>query len=95
METFEVAHLNIQNVNLIIIFLNTAFDSKRPEEQHGIHLQLQAAATSTGLAGNVVPVWRDSFGQTKFIAPPQQHPFFKTARYEQLALQINRTLTVS
>jgi hypothetical protein len=95
METLEVAHLNIQNVNVIIIFLNTAFDSKAPQAQHAIHMQLQAAAASAGLAGNVVPVWQDSFGRTKFIAPPQQHPFFKTASYEQLAMQINRTLTVS
>jgi len=94
METFEVAHLNVQNVNLIIVFLNTAFDSKAPREQQAIHSALQAAATSAGLAGNVVPVWRDPFGRTKFIAPQNQHAFFGGVSYEQLALQINRTLTV-
>lgn len=94
METFEVAHLNVQNVNVIVIFLNTTFDSKPAAEQHGIHVILQAAARNAGLAGNVVPVWRDPFGRTKFIAPENQHPFFKTVSYEQLALQINRELTV-
>ncbi|MCE5306076.1 MAG: hypothetical protein LLG20_00380 [Acidobacteriales bacterium] len=93
METFQVAHLNIQNVNLVVIFLNTAFDSKSPQEQQTIHMTLQAAATSAGLAGNVVPVWLDPFGRTKFIAPPQQHPFFRSASYEQLYAQVNRTLT--
>jgi hypothetical protein len=94
METFEVAHLNVQNVNLIVIFLNTSFDSKLPQEQHAIHLALQSAATNAGLAGNVVPVWHDPFGRTKFIAPENQRPFFQSASYEQLATQINRTLTV-
>ena len=95
METFQVAHLKIQNVDLVVIFLNTTFDSKPPQEQQTIQLNLQAAAMSAGLAGNVVPVWLDPFGRTKFIAPPQQHPFFKNMSYEQLYVQVNRTLTCS
>ena len=38
METFQVAHLNEQNVNLVVIFLNTAFDNQSPQEQRRIHL---------------------------------------------------------
>jgi hypothetical protein len=94
METFQVAHLNVQNVNLIIIFLNTAFDSKTSQEQHAVQVALQAASRTAGLAGNVVPVWLDPFGETKFIAPRQQHPYFQSASYDQLAMQINRTLRV-
>jgi hypothetical protein len=92
-ETFQVAHLNIQNVNVIVIFLNSPFDSKTAQEKGEIQLALQVAAKKAGLAGNVVPVWRDQFGKTKFIAPKQQHPFFKSASYEQLYTQVNRTLT--
>jgi hypothetical protein len=94
METFEVAHLNVQNVNLVVIFLNTTFDSKPDHDQQAIHSALQVAARQAGLAGNVVPVWRDPFGRTKFIAPENQHPFFESVSYEQLAVQINRKLTV-
>jgi hypothetical protein len=94
METFQVAHLNEQNVNLVVIFLNTAFDNQSPQEQHRIHLALQAGATSAGLAGNVVPVWQDAFGHTKFIAPQQQRAFFQSVSYEQLAANINKTLTL-
>ncbi|HWB85071.1 MAG TPA: hypothetical protein VG675_13080 [Bryobacteraceae bacterium] len=93
METFQVAHLNIQSVNVIIIFLDRIFDSKPADEQHAIHTRLQIAATSAGLAGNVVPVWVDQLGRTRFIAPPQQHPFFRTISYQQLYTQVNRTLT--
>jgi hypothetical protein len=92
METFEVAHLNIQNVNMIIIFVASAFEFKAPREQSAIQSELQMAATSAGLAGNVVLVWLDQFGQMKFLAPPQQHPFFRTVSYGQLYSQVNRTL---
>jgi hypothetical protein len=93
METFHVAHLNIQNVNLVIIFLNSQFDSISADQQHAAHRRLQMAATSAGLAGNVVPVWLDPFGNMKFIAPRQQHPFFTSVSYEQLYMSVNRTLT--
>ena len=94
MESFQVAHLQIQNVNVAIVFLATIFDSKSPQEQAMIHRRLQAAATSAGLAGNVVLVWLDQFGRTKFKAPQQQHPFFPSVSYQQLYSQVNRTLTV-
>jgi hypothetical protein len=93
METFEIAHLNIQSVNVIIVFVASAFECKAPREQDAIHSALQVAATSAGLAGNVVLVWLDHFGRMKFLAPPQQHPFFRTVSYEQLYSQANRTLT--
>ena len=93
METFQVAHLNVQNVNVIIIFLASTFEHKSPQEQSTIQAALQVGASSAGLAGNVVLVWLDQFGRMKFIAPPQQHPFFRTATYEQLYMQVNRTLT--
>lgn len=93
METFEVAHLNIQAVNVVIIFLNSHFDSMLPDQQHGAHLRLQLAAGAAGLAGNVVPVWLDPFGRMKFIAPQNQHPFFTSVNYEQLRGNVNRTLS--
>jgi hypothetical protein len=77
METFEVAHLNIQNVNVIIIFVARAFELRTLREQSAIQGALQVAATSAGQAGNVVLVWLDEFHRMKFLAPPQQHPFFK------------------
>jgi hypothetical protein len=95
METFQVAHLNIQQVNVIVIFLSTVFDDKTPPEQEALHVGLQAAASSAGWAGNVVPVWKDHFGRTKFIAPRQQHPFFESVSYEELCTQVNRTLTIN
>jgi hypothetical protein len=95
MEQFPVAHLNVQNVNVIIIFLNQQFDRMTPADQHAVHRQLQTAATSAGLAGNVVPVWQDAFATTKFISPLQQHQFFRSTSYEALYAHVNRTLTIN
>jgi hypothetical protein len=93
METFEVAHLNIQAVNVVIIFLDRHFDSMLPDQQHGAHRRLELAARAAGLTGNVVPVWLDAFGRMKFIAPQNQHPFFTSVSYEQLHGNVNRTLS--
>lgn len=95
MEQFSVAHLNVQNVNVIIIFLNQKFDRMTPADKHAVHRQLQTAATSAGLAGNVVPVWQDAFAHTKFIAPTQQHPFFRSTSYDALYAHVNRMLTIN
>lgn len=95
MEQFSVAHLSVQNVNVVIVFLNQRFDRMTAADQHAVHRQLQTAATSAGLVGNVVPVWQDAFAHTKFIAPPEQHPFFCNTSYDALYAHVNRTLTIN
>jgi hypothetical protein len=44
------------------------------------------------MLGDVVLVWRDQYGTMKFIAPPQQHPFFQIVKYEQLYAQVTGTI---
>jgi hypothetical protein len=39
-------------------------------------------------------VWEDPQGRTRFIAPPQQHPFFQLVNYGQLRAQVNGTIQV-
>ena len=48
-----------------------------------------------GLDGNIVVVWPDEFGRTRFLAPPEQHAFFQIVDYDQLRAQINGTLRCS
>ena len=54
--------------------------------------ELQAAAARAGLAGQVVLVWQDAQGRTRFFAPREQHAFFQIVNYRQLLAQANRTL---
>ncbi len=46
-------------------------------------------ALSRFAGNNLVLVWQDPFGRTRFIAPPEQHPFFQVVGYDQLRAQIN------
>ena len=84
-ETFEAAHLNILDVRVVVVFM-----ALRPSPE--LYGTLQRSAQQAGLAGNVVVVWPDEFGRTRFLAPPEQHAFFQAVSYDQLRAQINTTL---
>jgi len=90
--TIPVAHLNIRGAHILVAFLDPAFDSWTPQERGETYAALQAAAAREGLRGDVAAVWEDSFGRTRFIAPPQQHPFFQVVNYRQLHAQINGSI---
>jgi hypothetical protein len=93
-EKFKVAHIREQGVDLIIIPLNAEFGQKLQSEQQEIIAQLQYASSSAGLAGTVVPVWRDGHNQG-FIAPQRWHPFFKSIGWNQILASVNKELTVN
>lgn len=87
MDSFPVACLNIQDVELVVVFVDHASKHKRE-----IYAALHGCAQRAGLNGNVVAVWRDEYGRTRFIAPPEQHPFFQVTGYDQLYAQVNSKL---
>ena len=93
MEQFQVAHINVQGVNLVVVFVNPGVGQRPASEQQQVVNALQACASGAGLAGNVVPVWRDNLGRLNFIAPPTQHGFFKSVTFEYLYNSINKTLS--
>ena len=93
METYEVAHIRQQGVDLIIIPLKPVFGGKPPVEQQRIFNFLQRSASSAGLAGTVVPVWDSGSGRMGFWAPPNWHSFFKSIDLNFVATNINRKLT--
>jgi hypothetical protein len=82
---FDAACLNIQDVRVVVVFLA----QRPPAELYGA---LQRSAQQAGLAGQVVAVWPDENGRTRFLAPPEQHAFFRAVDYDQLRAQINTTL---
>lgn len=85
MPDFPVAHLTIDDVELVIVFVDHFVDGR-------VYAALQECARSHGLGGDVVAVWKDEFGRSRFIAPPQQEPFFQIIGYEQIRAQVNRIL---
>ena len=84
--TLDVAQLDIQDVKVVVVFLD-----RRPEPE--LYRTLQRRAQQAGLDGNVVAVWPDEFGRTRFLAPPEQHAFFQVVGYDQLRAQISGTLS--
>jgi hypothetical protein len=63
-----------------------------PVNRTDIYAALQASAASQGFEGDVAMVWEDPQGRTRFLAPPQQHPFFQVVSYDQLRVQANATI---
>ena len=95
METFEVAHINRQGQDIIMVLVANAFGSLSRSEQSRISNLLEIASHSAGLKGTVVPVWDGGFGRLAFLAPIPWMTFFKSLTLEDVALNINRTLTVN
>lgn len=93
MENFQVAHIKVQGVDLIIVFVSPDVGRRSALEQQQVVNALQACASSAGLAGNVVPVWRDISGRLAFIAPPNQHAYFKSVTFEYLYANVNKRLS--
>jgi hypothetical protein len=92
-EQFQVAHIKVQGVDLIVVFVSPDVGRRSVFEQQQVVNALQACARAAGLAGNAVPVWRDTSGRLAFIAPPNQHAFFKSVTFEYLYRNINKTLS--
>jgi hypothetical protein len=92
METFQIAHIRVQGVSLIVVFVGPSLGHKPAFEQQQVVAALQQCARSAGLAGNVVPVWQDTSGRLNFIAPPNQHPYFRSVTFEYLRANINNAL---
>ena len=88
--TFEIAHINEQGVNVVVVFVDGAFARKSAEEQNEIAASLQACARSANLAGNVAMVWPG-----EFWAPSNQHAFFRSpgGSHTHLQMRINKTLS--
>ena len=93
MVKYKIAHIREQGIDLIIAPLDSSFEHRTSQEQQEFISALQICATSTGLAGAVIPIWQ--YGNSvRFIAPPNWHPFFKSPGiYQRVIASINKELT--
>jgi hypothetical protein len=92
MPRFKIAHVREQGVDMIIVPLDGSFEHKSSTDQQQTVLALQARARAAGLAGTVVPVWAQSGGRMRFIAPQRWHPFFQSLSLPFVYSAINREL---
>ncbi|HEV8038649.1 MAG TPA: hypothetical protein VGP62_07285 [Bryobacteraceae bacterium] len=83
--SFETAHLNIMDLQVVVVFV-----SQCPPRE--LYDALERSAQQAGLTGELVAVWPDEMGRTRFLAPQQMHAFFRMVGYDQLRAQVNTTL---
>lgn len=86
--TVPLAVLDIGDVKFVIVFMNgpaTAAD----------YAALEASAANAGFEGELVAVWPDEHGRTRFLARPDRHAFFQAVDHDQLRAQATATLRLS
>jgi hypothetical protein len=93
MPSFEIAHIQEQGQNMIIVPLDHNFEWKLQSEQRAAAAEIQARATAAGLAGHVAVIWEVGNGGRRFIAPQEWHPFLRTVSLAFVARNINKTLS--
>jgi hypothetical protein len=94
MPTFQVAHLQRDGQDVIIVPVDRSFGVRSPSEQARIQEAFQRSAVAIELPGIVVPVWEDASGRMAFRAPPPWHDFFKSIDMVYVATALNRTLSL-
>jgi len=75
MERVQVAYINEQGVDLLLVPVDPAFQKHSDTDQLRVCAVLQACATTAGLSGTVVPVWDAGDGRMAFLAPREAHAF--------------------
>jgi hypothetical protein len=94
MPTFQVAHLQRDGQDVIIVPVDRSFGKRSPSEQARIQEAFQRSAAAVDMAGVVVPVWEDATGRMAFRAPPPWHDFFKSIDMVYVATALNRSLSL-
>ncbi|MGA3188264.1 MAG: hypothetical protein ABSF22_14255 [Bryobacteraceae bacterium] len=91
MPNYDIAHVNEQGIDLIIVPLESRFGLLSESEQVSEMFALQQHAQDASLRGTVIPVW-ESGGRMAVRAPDRWHPFFESINLAWVAANINRNL---
>jgi hypothetical protein len=92
MPRYNVAHVKEQDIDLIIIPLESRFGTIGSSEQATETQMFQMRANAAGLAGTVVLVWDAGGNRMGFHAPQQWHPFFSGLGLAAVQQSLNREL---
>lgn len=94
MPTFQVAHLQHDGQDVVIVPVDRSFGARAPAEQARIQEAFQRSAAAAKIPGVVVPVWEDPSGRMAFRAPPAWQDFLKTIDMVYVATALNQTLSL-
>ena len=93
MPTFNIATVNVEGNDLILIILDHAFGEKPFTAQSDILMEFQKRAIAAGYKGNVIPVWSSAAGKINFMAPRNLHPFFNAITPQYIAEHFRKQLS--
>ncbi|MEM1379878.1 MAG: hypothetical protein AAGH41_04550 [Pseudomonadota bacterium] len=93
MHWFQIAHLNIQGNDIIIIPFSKRFAQKPRTEREQTVRDFQQATKKAGLKGVVVPIWPNG-DDIQFIAPKPWHPFFQKVSWPWIENNLNKEILV-
>lgn len=93
MVSFEVAHVRVQGVDVILIVVDSAFGHKSQSEQLEALNGFQLAVHQAGLRGGVSIVWNQG-GRVTSFGPLNWHGFLESLSWSWIAANINRKLTI-
>jgi hypothetical protein len=86
-ESATIAHIDIQDAQVTVVSLAGSLDSKTPEERRAIHEAWKNWAARQGMSGSMALVWPDADGLARWLADPQQQPFFDAVHLDQIRVQ--------
>jgi len=92
MAIFDIAHINEQGEDLILVPLKSEFGYKSELEKQKTVEALQDYANKQGLKGFVIPVWMDVVGRMNFVAPEFYHPYLLSINYNYVMQNLNKKL---
>lgn len=90
-QSYFVAHIRRQGVDMILVPLDPIFGSRTAADQKAITANLQQAAIAKKLAGSVVPCWPVG-NSWKFQAPPRLAPFLQSLTWDTVLRSRNERL---
>jgi hypothetical protein len=94
MSEYKIAHIRKQGQDIIIVPVDRSYGSQSQADQNKTRNALQIAATSAGLAGQVIIAWEGGSGRVGTLAPREWSQFCSSLSWPFIARNINKTLTI-
>lgn len=92
MPSIQVAKLNEQGQDMVIVIMDPAFARASPTQQEATIAQLQSRSNASGLSGTIAMVW-DAGGKMNYLAPEPWHDFFRSITLDDVRRLINAEIS--
>lgn len=92
MPSYQVAHLNHEGRDVIIVPLDQSYGRQTPTEREFFRSECQKQVQAHGLSGTIVPVWDAGGDRMAVFAPTEWQAFFEPLTMKDVVRNLNRVL---